>query len=459
MYVPSFIVISSVASVLYILSLFKGDFVMFRRCATMFGVLVGFLSSVNLAVAANASPIHGRSRRKFPIALLALLLTMITLSNACGESFSVLHSFVGDASDGAYPNGTLALANGTLYGTTQRGGSQNAGTVFSVRTDGTSYNILRTFTGGIADASNPLSGPTLEGSTLYGTTFSNNAVYSMNTTGGSYSILHKFVLGEGLGAVGGVTISGSTLYGTTQGGGTTNQGTVFSINKDGGNYTILHSFGGSDGQAPKNNLLLSGSTLYGTTTGGGSGGSGEVFAIDLNGGNFRVLHSFGDLSSEASGPFSSLTLCGPTLYGTTWAGGKSGGTMYSISTAGTDFAVLHQFSPGEGTYPQSGLTLIGSTFYGTAYGGGANGQGAVYSIGMDGNNYKILHSFTGSDGSKPISDLILDGSTLYGTTFQGGANGYGVAFSLTIPEPSSLVLLGIGAIGLISYGWRRRGGR
>jgi hypothetical protein len=29
-------------------------------------------------------------------------------------------------------------------------------------------------------------------------------------------------------------------------------------------------------------------------------------------------------------------------------------------------------------------------------------------------------------------------------------------FLLTIPEPFTLALLGVGAIGLLAYGWRRR---
>jgi uncharacterized repeat protein (TIGR03803 family) len=43
----------------------------------------------------------------------------------------VLHAFSG-GSDGAIPYAGLVNLNGTLYGTTLRGGANNAGTVFAI---------------------------------------------------------------------------------------------------------------------------------------------------------------------------------------------------------------------------------------------------------------------------------------------------------------------------------------
>ena len=84
-------------------------------------------------------------------------------------TFTVLHGFVGDASDGGYPVAALAqAADGSYYGTTYSGGAQNAGTIFKVAFDG-AYALLYTFTGA-DDGAFPYAGliPGADGN-MYGT--------------------------------------------------------------------------------------------------------------------------------------------------------------------------------------------------------------------------------------------------------------------------------------------------
>lgn len=51
---------------------------------------------------------------------------------ADGTGYTVLHSFVGQPSDGADPMAALSFDSaGNLYGTTWYGGSSNMGTVFT----------------------------------------------------------------------------------------------------------------------------------------------------------------------------------------------------------------------------------------------------------------------------------------------------------------------------------------
>ena len=68
-----------------------------------------------------------------------------------------------------------------------------------------------------------------------------------------------------------------TLYGITVNGGANGWGTIFSISTT-GSETALHSFSGSDGQNPVGGLIALGGTLYGVTFYGGDT-AGTVFAL------------------------------------------------------------------------------------------------------------------------------------------------------------------------------------
>ena len=65
-------------------------------------------------------------------------------SISANGSETVLHRFTG--TDGANPNAGLIDVNGTLYGTTTSGGTNNDGTVFSISASGTE-KVLHSFGG------------------------------------------------------------------------------------------------------------------------------------------------------------------------------------------------------------------------------------------------------------------------------------------------------------------------
>jgi uncharacterized repeat protein (TIGR03803 family) len=84
-------------------------------------------------------------------------------------------------SDGAYPKARLILSGNTLYGTGSQGGSSGSGTVFAVSTNGTGFTTLYSFTATSnsgspayldtnSDGAFPEGPLALQGNTLYGTT-------------------------------------------------------------------------------------------------------------------------------------------------------------------------------------------------------------------------------------------------------------------------------------------------
>ena len=368
-----------------------------------------------------------------------------------------MHSFGGSSAsftDASSPYAGLVNVKGMLYGTTSAGGAYGgaygSGTVYSIGRFGVE-TVLHSFGSGF-DGASPASGLVNVKGTLYGTTFLGGALnggtlYSISTSGVE-TVLHSFGSGsDGANPFASVVNVNGTPYGTTSAGGAYGGGTVYSLRHSTSVLTesVLHSFGsGSDGSRPIAGLVNVKGTLYGTTqTGGGSGcgsgdGCGTVYSIDSRTGTENVLQSFSS-GSDGAYPLAGLLYVNGRLYGTTLIGGGHGlGTIYSISTAGTE-TVLYNFAggPNDGADPYTGtLVNLNGTFYGTTLQGGAhNNGGAVYSLRVTTSvlHEAMLHSFgSGSDGTSPYAGLVNVRGTLYGTTYAGGAsNGAGTVFALT----------------------------
>ena len=356
--------------------------------------------------------------------------------NDDGSNFQVLHSFAWTSTaplDGALSglSSGLTVIGSTLFGTTERGGTVNNGALFSMNLDGSGFQILHSFMGGTNDGATPDAAPILVGSVLYGTTRSGGSagdgtVYSINTNGSNYQVVHTFLGGASDGATPYTELTqvGSLLYGTTTAGGSANLGTAFSMNLDGSSFQVLYSFSSNGFYGPSSQLTVIGAEMYGVSVPGGTSGNGMVYAVNLNGSNFQILHSFTGTAGDGAYPGSNLTLIGSTLYGTTVYGGAGGdGTVFSINTDGSNYQVLHSLSTSDGDGVYASVTAVGSTLYGLGSGGGAFRGGTLFSLSTDGSDFQVEHNFF-SDGSQPRAALVADGSTLFGTT-SNGINGNG----------------------------------
>jgi uncharacterized repeat protein (TIGR03803 family) len=158
--------------------------------------------------------------------------------NLDGTGFTNLHSFA--ATEGAYPKAGLILSGNTLYGTTYRGGASGIGTVFKVNTNGTGFATLHSFAGSSlppynAQGSYPQASLLLSGGALYGTaglggTWNWGTAFSVNTDGTGFLVLHVFAnQADGAFPDSGFVQSGSILYGTAKSGGSSLNGTLFTF--------------------------------------------------------------------------------------------------------------------------------------------------------------------------------------------------------------------------------------
>lgn len=282
------------------------------------------------------------------------------------------------------------------------------------------------------------------------------SIYS--ASGRDEVVLHSFtpltngINSDGANPTAGLVLAGGVLYGTTLNGGLQGSGTAFRMSPDGVNFNAFRSFTNApDAGNPQGTLASSGASLFGTTIAGGNSGVGTVFLGQTNG-SIAILQSSAAVSPDNatnSGGASpgALTLSGSTLFGSTSAGGAAAnGTLFSLSTNGSGFTVLHNFSAldsnsgtnADGALPYGGLVLSGSTLFGTASAGGAGGAGVVFALNTNESGFATIYSFTppdsatgtNVDGAFPFAGLALANDRLYGTTVAGGANGKGVIFSV-----------------------------
>ena len=348
-------------------------------------------------------------------------------------------------------------SDGKLYGTTNLGGVNNYGAVYSITivSSGTPVvTVLHSFnsdSGG--DGYNPYSGVTegsdgkLYGTTYYGGSNGYGTVYSLGKDGANYTDIHDFGgtdSADGASPWSQLTKSSSgDLYGTTVYGGGANDGTLYKISSA-GIYSRLYTFDGNAGQFPYSQpIIATDGNLYGTTRNGGSGiGAGVVYKYDLGANTISVFATFD--GTDASSPNAITQGADKSFYGTSESGGLTysqsnfylgNGSAFKVSSTGRT-SLLYSF------YTHSGYTPIGRTvqgpdghFYGTTSAGGYHDNGTIYKSDASG-KVTILHHLNNTplafEGDSPQAGLIVgrDGS-LYGSTTSGGRYSCGTIFKIS----------------------------
>ncbi len=329
--------------------------------------------------------------------------------------------------------------------------------------NGSGFQYLAQING--SGGSSPIGQMVVSGSTLYGATFGDSGIYSgsptifsVNLDGSDLHSLHTYAGAPGSGSSA-LTLVGSELYGTTASGGTYGRGTLFSMNLDGSNYQTLYSFDSTNHGGSQ--LTLIGSKLFGTGETGTNYNNiaGTIYSINLDGTGIQTLHSFpGSFASQY------LTFSGSTIFGTTpydsnpALGNAPNGSIFSINVDGTSFQTLHTMSGSDGTEPFYGVTLLDGKLFGVNLNIGS--FGSIFSLNPDGSNFQTVFNLVNQDLNQPYSQqpnapLVAVANTLYGTT-NFSSDGGGTVFALTVPEPASLALAVMAAVGAAALRFRRR---
>jgi uncharacterized repeat protein (TIGR03803 family) len=388
-------------------------------------------------------------------------------------------------------------------------------TIAKMKTDGTQWTDLHSFdlmtegTGGLAGLTE-IPGDSLFGVQAFGGTNNGGTLYSIKKDGTGFTVHHQFDNATGFQPESRLMYFDGKLYGTTAQGGNFNQGVLYTINPDGTGYRVLHDFevGFSGGAVPLGNISIAANgRIFGSTSQFFSGPSGQfrLFKVDTSGAAFEYFfninqresghfnldillqdndetiylttaemgrHDGGVLSKiDTLGNGASLFHFGTAangfrpnaalikgsdgkLYGTTSIGGPDGnGTIYSVNIDGTGYVRLHQFLDAEG-YDPKGKLLEASDgkLYGVLQWGGPINSGAIYRIDKTGSNFQIVYNFPNlANGYSPIGSLIEDNTgVLYGAT-NSTLSGYGAAFKINKDGTGYTVLKHFSNVAELTY--------
>ena len=316
-----------------------------------------------------------------------------------------------DGDDGGEPvAGLIADANGDLFGTTESGGANRAGTVFEIAKTPTGY------------ASTP------------------TTLVSFDDTDGS---LPQGSL---------IADANGDLFGTTATGGASNDGTVFEIAKTAAGYastpTVLVSFNVTDGDLPVGSLIAdSDGNLFGATS-IGDGDFGSVFEVAKTPTGYAstpiTLAQFTGSGGEGSNLKAGLIAdANGDLFGTTETGGSTAdnripaGTVFEIVKTATGYSstpttLATFYDQSDGLSPEGGLIMdANGDLFGTTSGDTVDpdflpaNDGNVFEIKKTAAGYAstpiTVATFNFLNGSTPLAGLIADGDgNLFGTTSDGG---------------------------------------
>lgn len=269
------------------------------------------------------------------------------------------YSHVCDFDQGSGSSGVIEI-NGTLYGNTYG----PTGAIYSydlatgifadlyVMSIQTGYNAYNTPVIAINGK--------LYGTTQYGGVNENGTIYSFDLADNTYSVAHYFDFLNGGVPLGGLILANDgKLYGMSSLGGVYGRGVLFSFDPSDSSYDSVFNFDGVNGGSPYGTLMQgSNGILYGLATHGGSDDVGVIFSFDLSGNTYTKLFDFTDIDGIA--PFGNLIQVENLLCGTTYAGGANGyGTVFNFNLLTNIYTKLLDFNSINGANPNGGLITLG----------------------------------------------------------------------------------------------------
>lgn len=382
--------------------------------------------------------------------------TVFKIDRSTGQLTTVVEfTSNGATNKGAEPlAGLVSDNNGFLWGSTSKGGANDAGTIFKINpATGVLTTVIEfNFAGPSNKGANP-AGELLRdqagffwGTTTYGGTDGYGTVFKINIATGVLTTLVEFknnsgTVNRGAYPYGQLVSDGAGSYwGTASEGGINQVGTVFKVNASTGALTSVFELrtnagAASTGTNPKAGLLHDGSGfLWGTTGQGAQIGTDTIFKVNQSTGAFSTVVTFmtNVTANKGKAPYGGVVSDGKGfLWGTTRSGGpRSQGTIYKTNEISGETTTVVELNENgtRGAAPTTELLNDGAGFFwGTTEQGGNNTYGTVFKVNINTGQLTTLADFQDGGtvkGSSPKSGLVNDGAGFFWGTTNSGANDF-----------------------------------
>lgn len=316
-----------------------------------------------------------------------------------GSEITKIYNF--NLSEGYKPSATVLYgSDGRLYGTTDLGGLKSGGTIYTIKTDGTDFKVLKNISSNNVSSYFFDARALVEGSDgkLYGTTLHDGAygagtLFRLDKEGTNFQVLVEFNNTSNGALPGEIMIaSDGKIYGATTSGGANAKGYVYSVNTDGNGFTKLLDMP-SSGTGIKTSPLREAAdgTLYGVTHNGGSTGAGMIYKMNKDGSGYQVLHSFDNAINSLYSRGELLETSPGVFFGAAGAGGSNNmGTIYKMTSTG-DYTIVKSFVPTQSMRNGIGFDKSGENYLGTSL-EPKSGQTSYFKLNVDNGEYVNLYS-------------------------------------------------------------------
>ena len=283
----------------------------------------------------------------------------------CNNAYSALTSF-DYFSTGGRPRGDLIQGtDGNFYGMTFGGGKTNSkGTIFKITSEGV-ITVLKHLDRPTTTGANP-QGSLVQGTdgsfygmTSYGGTNNSGTIFKI-TTEGVFTVLNHLQRSTIGAAPYGSLVQGTDgdFYGMTSLGGGADYGTIFKMTPT-GTFTLLKLFNRSTRGAYPYGSLVQGAdgNFYGMTSWGGSYDHGSIFKMTPTG-TWTILKDL-NKTSDGARPLGNLVQGSDgSFYGMTSEGGSyNGGTIFKLANDNSFTVLRHLNKDTDGGQPKGSLII------------------------------------------------------------------------------------------------------